>query len=87
VGRNLWSRGQLGSLALLLIAALLILRPWEGSGGWEEGPASAEAFVARVVDGDTIEARIAGRLEDVRYIGMLSRVSRPTLRLLAAVTG
>jgi micrococcal nuclease len=64
-----WSRGQLGSLALLLIAALLILRPWEGGGG-DDGPASARAFVARVVDGDTIEARIGGRLEDVRYIGV-----------------
>jgi micrococcal nuclease len=70
VGGNPWSRGQLGSLALLLIATLLILRPWEDSGGREEGPASAEAFVARVVDGDTIEARIGGRLEDVRYIGV-----------------
>jgi micrococcal nuclease len=69
MGRDLWSRGQLGSLMLLLIAALLILRPWE-SGGRDEGPASAAAFVARVVDGDTIEARISGRLEDVRYIGV-----------------
>jgi micrococcal nuclease len=70
VGRNLWSRGQLGSLALLLVAALLILRPWEDVGGRDEGPASTAAFVARVVDGDTIEARIGGRLEDVRYIGV-----------------
>ena len=70
MGRNLWSRGQLGSLSLLLIAALLILRPWEGGGGRDEGPASASATVARVVDGDTIEARIGGRLEDVRYIGV-----------------
>jgi micrococcal nuclease len=69
VGRNPWSRGQLGSLALLLIAALLILRPWEG-GGQDKGPASAVTTVARVVDGDTIEARIGGRLEDVRYIGV-----------------
>jgi micrococcal nuclease len=69
VGRNRWSRGRFGSLALLLIAALLILRPWE-SGGRDDGPASATAFVARVVDGDTIEARIGGRLEDVRYIGV-----------------
>ena len=70
MGRNPWGRSQLGSLALLLIAALLILRPWEGGDGPNEGPASVEAFVARVVDGDTIEARIGGRLEDVRYIGV-----------------
>ena len=31
--RGLWRRGQLGSMVLLLIAALLILRPWEGGGG------------------------------------------------------
>jgi micrococcal nuclease len=68
--RGVWRRGQLGSLALLLIAALLILRPWEDGGGPDEGPASADAFVTRVVDGDTIEARIGGRLEDVRYIGV-----------------
>jgi micrococcal nuclease len=69
VRRDVWRRGQLGSLALLLIAALLIVRPWErtGAGG---GPASAKAFVTRVVDGDTIEARIDGREEDVRYIGV-----------------
>jgi micrococcal nuclease len=66
----LWSRGQLGSLVLLLIAVLLILRPWETTGDGDKGPASATAFVTRVVDGDTIEARIDGREEDVRYIGV-----------------
>jgi micrococcal nuclease len=55
-------------MVLLLAAALLILRPWEG--GRDKGPASAEAFVIRAVDGDTIEARIGGRVEDVRYIGV-----------------
>jgi len=61
-------RGRLGSLALLEIIALLILRPWESGG--DEGPASATALVTRVVDGDTIEARIGDRVEDVRYIGV-----------------
>jgi micrococcal nuclease len=56
-------------LVVLLAAALLILRPWEG-GGVDQGPASAEAFVIRAVDGDTIEVRIGGREEDVRYIGV-----------------
>jgi micrococcal nuclease len=68
VGRSLWSRGQLGSLVLLAVAALLILRPWEGGG--EAGPRAVDALVARVVDGDTVEARIGGKVEDVRYIGV-----------------
>lgn len=62
-------RGRLGSVVLLLAATLLILRPWE-DGGAETGPASAQAFVVRVVDGDTIEAQIDDRVEDVRYIGV-----------------
>ncbi len=62
-------RGQLGSVVLLLAATLLILRPWEDSGA-ETGPAAARAFVVRVVDGDTIEARIGNSVEDVRYIGV-----------------
>jgi micrococcal nuclease len=63
------TRSQLGSLVLLAVAVLLILRPWE-AGGTHDGPASAFAFVIRVVDGDTIEARIGDRTEDVRYIGV-----------------
>jgi micrococcal nuclease len=61
--------GQIGSLVLLLVVALLILRPWEGDGR-DEGAREATAFVTRVVDGDTVEARVAGKLEDVRYIGV-----------------
>jgi micrococcal nuclease len=63
-------RAWLGSAALLLIAALLILRPWEGQGGAEGGPAEAVALVTRVVDGDTFEARIDGEEQDVRLIGV-----------------
>ncbi len=62
-------RGQLGSLVLLAAALLLILRPWERSGA-ENGAESAQAFITRVVDGDTVEARVGGRVEDVRYIGV-----------------
>ena len=53
----------------MAVAVLLILRPWE-AGGTDDGPGSAYAFVIRVVDGDTIEARIGNRTEDVRYIGV-----------------
>lgn len=57
-----------GSAILLAVVALLVLRPWEVDP--EAGPASAPAVVTRVVDGDTIEARIGGKVEDVRLIGV-----------------
>jgi endonuclease YncB( thermonuclease family) len=86
VGAN--RRNWLGSALLVVLSAVVILRPWEELRvGEEKLPAAASAYVTRAVDGDTIEVRLDGRLEDVRYIGMLSRVSRPTLRLPAAVTG
>lgn len=55
---------------LLAVVTLLILRPWEDRGSPDEGRRAARAYVARVVDGDTIEARIGNRVEDVRYIGV-----------------
>ena len=61
------TRGSVGSVVLLIVASLLILRPWETA---DEGPADAEVLVTRVVDGDTVEARIDGRTEDVRLIGI-----------------
>jgi micrococcal nuclease len=63
-GRGSW----VGSAVLLAIAAAVLLRPWEEPAG--AGPAAAGAFVVRAVDGDTVEVRIGGRLEDVRYIGV-----------------
>jgi len=69
VALDFWRRGRLGSLVLLAAATLLILRPWEAGGGGG-GPAAAGAYVVRAVDGDTIEVRLGGRLEDVRYIGV-----------------
>ena len=65
-----WGRGRLGSLVLLAVATLLILRPWENRRDAPDGPTAVTAYVVRAVDGDTIEARIGGRLEDVRYIGV-----------------
>lgn len=58
----------LGSVVLFAVVALLVLRPWESDP--DAGPASATATVTRVVDGDTIEARIGGEVEDVRLIGV-----------------
>jgi micrococcal nuclease len=68
VGIGAHRGGWLGSVVLLLIAAVVLLRPWEPEP--KRGPTSADAYVTRAVDGDTIEARIGGRLEDVRYIGV-----------------
>ena len=62
-------RSGIGSAILILLVALVLARPWEGLGGDEE-PASATAYVTRVVDGDTIEVLLDGREEDVRYIGV-----------------
>lgn len=59
-----------GSALLLVLAALVLLRPWE-SGLWrDEPPRSATVYVSRVVDGDTIEVDLDGHEEDVRYIGV-----------------
>jgi micrococcal nuclease len=48
---------------------MLLLRPWE-SGNTASGPRGATAQVIRVVDGDTLEARIGDEVEDVRLIGI-----------------
>lgn len=48
----------------------MILRPWEGLRLGDEPPARATAYVVRAIDGDTIEVRLDGRREDVRYIGV-----------------
>jgi micrococcal nuclease len=60
-------RDWIGSAVLLVAVALLILRPWEAA---DAGPASVTAKVTRVVDGDTVEARIDGEVEDIRLIGI-----------------
>jgi micrococcal nuclease len=61
-------RHWIGSAVLLVAVALLVLRPWEGEE--PDGPASARARIVRVVDGDTVEARIGEEVEDVRIIGV-----------------
>jgi micrococcal nuclease len=65
------SKGSLGSLLLIAVIALLILRPWDGElSAGEGGPRSVDAYVTRVVDGDTVEAQIGDVVEDVRLIGI-----------------
>ena len=61
-------RPWVGSVVLFLAVAVVVLRPWEKAP--EAGSAEATARVIRVVDGDTVEARIGGRVEDVRLIGV-----------------
>lgn len=63
-------RREFGSLVLLSLIALVLLRPWEQLRLGEEPPRSAVAYVLRAVDGDTIEVRVGGESEDVRYIGV-----------------
>jgi len=60
-------KGLIGSVVLLVLVALVVLRPWETQAG---AAAGARTVIARVVDGDTVEARIGGRIEDVRLIGV-----------------
>ena len=63
--------GRIGSLALLIVLAAIVLRPWEGGEESIDGGAGgARAYVVRAIDGDTIEARIGERTEDVRLIGI-----------------
>ena len=54
---------------LVLVVAFVLLRPWERLPDGNPPPA-AWAHVIRAIDGDTIEVRTGGRVEDVRYIGV-----------------
>jgi micrococcal nuclease len=64
--------GGRGSVVLLRLVDLVLLRPWESvEGFWQDQPPrSASVEVTRVVDGDTVEVLIDGQEEDVRYIGV-----------------
>jgi len=60
---------QSGSILLLMSLAPLVVGCGGGSASVPAGH-SVTAKVLRVVDGDTIEASIAGTDEDIRYIGI-----------------
>jgi len=72
VGLFRGQRSSAGSGLLIVLAALVLLRPWETLADlWrDEPPARATVLVTRVVDGDTVEVELDGREEDVRYIGV-----------------
>lgn len=63
-------RRELGSLVLIGLVAVVLLRPWESLRLGDPPPRSAAAYVVRAIDGDTIEVRLGGEREDVRYIGI-----------------
>jgi micrococcal nuclease len=70
IGAGAGRGGWIGSVLLLALAAAILLRPWEVTGGGEAGPPTAPAYVLRAVDGDTIEVRVDDGVEDVRLIGV-----------------
>ncbi len=63
-------RRDFGSLLLLTLVVVVLLRPWEYVHPEDPPPRSAWAYVVRAVDGDTIEVRLGEHREDVRYIGV-----------------
>ncbi len=71
--------GGIGSLLLLALLTLVLLSDRGDQGGpgpsIEQRATSNEqlgqrAYVSRVIDGDTVEVSIAGRDDEVRYIGI-----------------
>jgi micrococcal nuclease len=63
------------SVAALVLAVFLLLRSGGDDAAKRAGAGRADAGsdrvpVTRVIDGDTIEARLDGDTEDVRYIGV-----------------
>jgi micrococcal nuclease len=74
VGRRR-TRGLLGSLLLLALLALVVISDRGDDRGPAEPPGTAgsrsvRAQVSRVIDGDTVEVRIGGHEDEVRYIGI-----------------
>lgn len=64
-------RSIAGTILLLALLAGLFLAPrGERSSPPEDLPAELDAVVTRAIDGDTVEVRIGGRLDEVRYIGI-----------------
>jgi micrococcal nuclease len=72
--RMLLGRSWLGSGLLVVTVLLALLRPDLGGllkpGSRADAAPRGRGYVTRVVDGDTIEVRLWGRVEDVRLIGI-----------------
>ena len=74
--RSRGARSLIGSLLLAALLASALLRASHGGGGADQSPPAqpegqaAQAQVSRVIDGDTIEVRISGGEDEVRYIGI-----------------
>ena len=60
----------IGSAVLLVLVALVVLRPWENAADADSLPPVMTAEVMRAVDGDTLEVALGERREDVRLIGV-----------------
>jgi micrococcal nuclease len=66
-------RSLIGSLLLAALLAAALLNDTGGGGGAPTATSAggtAQAQVTRVIDGDTIEVRISGAEDEVRYIGI-----------------
>jgi micrococcal nuclease len=67
-------RSPLGGLLLLALVAVVLFSDRGGDSRsrphFEPAGGSANAFVSRVIDGDTVEVRIGGVEDEVRYIGI-----------------
>ncbi|HLM32404.1 MAG TPA: thermonuclease family protein [Solirubrobacterales bacterium] len=61
---------SLGSLALLAALVVLLITGLGEEDEPSSEPARVTATVVRIVDGDTVEARIEDEVETVRYIGV-----------------
>jgi len=64
---------SLASIAVLIVVVVLLITGGgddDGDHDADKGGGAVEALVTRTVDGDTVEARVDGRTEDVRYIGV-----------------
>ena len=74
--RRRGARSLIGSLLLVALLASVLLSGRDGGDNNGDstpaGPAgqTADAEVTRVIDGDTIEVRISGGEDEVRYIGI-----------------